>query len=113
MHITSDSSYAFFSRSSETLGSAIVLGQICVLALCVARTLADLHRGPLGPEGGVALALALTVGASLARKALRFTVRSMAHALKGNHGSAAPALAPVIDLSSVRTTRRGKNACVR
>ncbi len=94
----------------ENFSAAIALGQICVLALCLARTAADLDRGSLGLEGGVALALVLTVAAALWGKALRFTTLLVAHALERNHGAAAPTLASVIDPSSVRTTRGGKNA---
>lgn len=97
----------------ENFGAAIALGQICVLALCLARTMADLDRGSLGLEGGVALALALPVAASLGSKALRFTRLLVTHALEGNHGAVAPALAPVIDLASVRATRGVRSAHIR
>jgi hypothetical protein len=112
MRIASGSSYAALPRSRETLGAAIVLGQIYVLALCVARTVADLNRGSLRPEGGVALALALTVAVSLGRKMLRLTIRSVAR-FHYTSPWAASAVAPVIDLSSIRAGRGGKNGRTR
>jgi len=112
VHTATDFSYATFPRPGETLDGAIVLGQMCVLALCVARTAAGLRCGPLGPEGGVALTLALAVAIALGRKLLRFTMRSVAAAHESNPW-AASAVAPVIDLSTVRAARGGRNARAR
>jgi hypothetical protein len=111
MHTATNSSYVEVPRARETLDGAIVLGQVCVLALCVARTAADLRCGSLRPEGGIALVLALAVAVALGRKLLRFTMRWAAQAHDDQW--AVRAGAPVIDLSRVRAAGGGRNARVR
>ena len=55
----------------EQLAAPIALTQLLVLDLCVVRTAADLLRGSMSIEGGIALALAVTLVVSLVRAWLR------------------------------------------
>ncbi len=64
------------------LGRSLVLAQLAVLALCVARVGADLLHGPLGIEGRLALILAAVFLALLVVKGLRWTTGG------GRHGPA-------------------------
>jgi hypothetical protein len=59
----------------EQLGAVVVLAQLMVLELCVSRTVVDAFRGAMTVEGGVALALAVVLGASLLRKSIRLRKR--------------------------------------
>ncbi len=55
----------------EQLAPLIALAQLLWLDLCVVRTAADMFRGSLSVEGGLALALAIVLAASLVRGWLR------------------------------------------
>jgi hypothetical protein len=56
------------------LGRAIVVTQLVLFALCVARAAADLRRGPPTIEGGVALVLAIAFAMSLIAKAIDWMI---------------------------------------
>jgi hypothetical protein len=56
------------SGHGEPFGPVIVLTQLLVLDFCVVRTAADFMRGSMSIEGGVALALAVILAASLVRR---------------------------------------------
>jgi hypothetical protein len=59
-----------------SLGRSLMLAQLAVLALCVARVGADLLHGPLGIEGRIALILADVFVALLVTKGVRWAIRS-------------------------------------
>jgi hypothetical protein len=62
--------------SEARLGRTIVLTQLVLLGLCAARIGADLLRGPLGIEGGIAVALFVALAASLVAKAFAWALRA-------------------------------------
>jgi hypothetical protein len=63
------------STRGEPLDAVVLLAELLVLDLCVVRTAADLLRSSMSIEGGVALALAVILAASLARRVLRSRLR--------------------------------------
>ena len=64
--------------ADEWLDSAVVIAQIAVLLLCVARAGVDLARGAMSVEGVIAFVILTAVGLSLVAKAGQWARRSVA-----------------------------------
>ncbi len=72
-------SSASHSKPADALGAVIVLAQLLVLDLCATRTAADLLTRSMSVEGGIALALALILAVTLARRLFRARRRFAKH----------------------------------